>query len=248
MKKYGLIGYPLGHSFSKKYFSDKFDKEVIIDSEYYLYPLKSLNKFVEFIEETPELLGLSVTIPYKEKIIPFLNRVDKSAKEIGAVNTIKIERFNKNIILSGYNTDVYGFEESLKPLLIRHKKALVLGTGGASKAVTYVLNKIGIEFKLVSRFKKEEKKVLLYSELNQEIISKHSLIVNTTPLGMYPSVHLCPDIPYKYVTSKHLFYDLVYNPDETLFLNKAKLQGAVIKNGLEMLHLQAEKAWRIFKY
>lgn len=241
MKQLGLIGYPLSHSFSKKYFSDKFLDENIKGFHYDLFPLNDIQKLTRLLKEQPNLLGLNVTIPYKEQVIPFLDEISESAKAIGAVNTIRIE----NGKLKGFNTDAYGFEESLKVFLKpHHKNALILGTGGAAKAIQYVLEKLDIGYKYVSRTPKAEQ--FSYDELNEQIFNKYEIIVNTTPLGMFPKVEQCPAIPYEYLTNQHLLYDLVYNPKETLFLKKGKEKGASIKNGLEMLHLQAEKAWSIW--
>ncbi|MBK6276450.1 MAG: shikimate dehydrogenase [Saprospirales bacterium] len=241
MKQFGLIGYPLSHSFSKGYFAEKFAKENIVDCKYDVFPLEKIEDFVELCNDKKNLIGLNVTIPYKEKIIPFLDELDETAANIGAVNTIKFSN-GKEI---GYNSDAYGFEMSLKPLLKQHHtKALILGTGGASKAVEYVLRKLGISFQYVSRNKNE--KAISYEELNEAIIQHSKLIINTTPIGMYPNIDTAPDIPYNFITDKHLLYDLIYNPEETLFLKKGKEKGAQTKNGLEMLYLQAERSWEIW--
>ena len=237
---YGLIGYPLSHSFSAKFFNDKFCREKI-NEEYRLFPIPKIDEIKGLFQKYPELKGLNVTIPYKSSIIEYLSDISPAANEIGAVNVIKIKEGK----LKGYNTDAYGFKESLKPLLKKDiKKALILGTGGASKAVRYVLSSLGIDSKVVSRC--SGKVDLMYSDLNSEIISENLLIVNTTPLGMYPDVNSFPDIPYQFIGENHICYDLVYNPEESRFLNMAESQGAVIKNGLEMLHLQAIKAWEIW--
>ena len=241
MKQYGLIGYPLSHSFSKGYFAEKFAKENIVDCKYDVFPLEKIEDFVELCNDKKNLIGLNVTIPYKEKIIPFLDELDETAANIGAVNTIKFSNGKK----IGYNSDAYGFEMSLKPLLkSHHTQALILGTGGASKAVEYVLKKLGIAFQYVSRTKND--KAISYEELNESIIQHSKLIINTTPIGMYPNIDTAPDIPYNVLTEKHLLYDLVYNPEETLFLKKGKEKGAQTKNGLEMLYLQAERSWEIW--
>lgn len=243
MKQLGLIGYPLEHSFSKKYFTEKFNREGITDWNYNLFPLENITDLKPLILN-PNIVGLNVTIPYKEAVLPYLNSLDETAKAIGAVNTIKINRTDKKIILTGYNTDCIGFEQSLLPLLKpHHKTALVLGTGGASKAVMYVLHKLGLEYKTVSSSGKGD---LSYNDLTEDIIASHHLIINTTPLGMHPSVGDKPNIPYAILTGKHLLYDLVYNPLETAFLAEGKRYGATIKNGLEMLELQADAAWDIF--
>jgi shikimate dehydrogenase len=241
MKQLGLIGYPLSHSFSKKYFADKFINEKIDGYHYDLFPLENIQKLLDLLKDKPNLVGLNVTIPYKEQVIPFLDELSKSAKGIGAVNTIIIE----NGKLKGYNTDSYGFEISLKQFLKPyHKHALILGTGGAAKAVQYVLEQLGIGYKYVSRTPNEEQ--FAYTELDETILQKYKVIINTTPLGMYPKAHQCPAIPYNFLTSEHLLYDLVYNPAVSLFLENGKARGAAIKNGLEMLHLQAEGAWSIW--
>lgn len=241
MQQFGLIGYPLSHSFSKGYFTEKFQKENITDCQYDVFPLEKIEDFVELCRQHKNLAGLNVTIPYKEKIIPLLSGLNEEANAIGAVNTIKFVGGK----MIGYNTDCYGFEMSLKPLLLpHHTSALLLGTGGASKAVEYVLRKLGIEYQYVSRTKNE--KTISYEELNKDIISRTSLIVNCTPLGMYPNVDAAPDIPYNFITNNHLLYDLIYNPEETRFLKEGKARGAQTKNGLEMLYLQAEKSWAIW--
>jgi shikimate dehydrogenase len=241
MQQFGLIGFPLSHSFSKGYFTEKFQKEKITDCQYDVFPLEKIEDFTELCEQHKNLTGLNVTIPYKEKIIPFLDELNEDAIEIGAVNTIKFIDGKK----IGYNTDCYGFEMSLKPLLKAHQtSALILGTGGASKAVEYVLKKLGISFQYVSRNKSEQS--ISYDELNENIVSSSSVIVNCTPLGMYPNVEIAPKIPYNFITNNHLLYDLIYNPEETLFLKEGKLRGAQTKNGLEMLYLQAEKSWEIW--
>ena len=241
MKQFGLIGYPLSHSFSKGYFAEKFAKENIVDCKYDVFPLEKIEDFVELCNDKKNLIGLNVTIPYKEKIIPFLDELDETAANIGAVNTIKFSNGKK----IGYNSDAYGFEMSLKPLLKQHHtKALILGTGGASKAVEYVLKKLGITFQYVSRTKND--KAISYEELNEAIIQHSKLIINTTPIGMYPNVEDAPTIPYNFITDKYLLYDLIYNPEETLFLKKGKEKGAQTKNGLEMLYLQAERSWEIW--
>ena len=236
---FGLIGYPLSHSFSQKYFTEKFKRENIADCEFKNFSLVDIDRLPELLKENPSLCGLSITIPHKQGIMKLLNSIDPAAREIGAVNCVSISRGS----LKGYNTDIVGFEHSLKPLLQSdQRKALVLGTGGAAKAVTYVLRKLGIEFQSVSRSKGD----LLYSGITPSIIKDHSLIVNTTPLGMFPNLYECPDIPYASLSPAHLLYDLTYNPEESLFLKKGKEQGARIKNGLEMLHAQAEAAWKIW--
>ena len=247
MQTYGLIGYPLRHSFSIGYFNEKFKAENI-DAEYINFEISNIGKFIEVIEENPNLCGLNVTIPYKEQVIPFLDELDKDTAKIGAVNVIKIVRLPKGKVkLIGYNSDVIGFTQSIEPLLQpHHKKALILGTGGASKAVYHGLRNLGIESTFVSRTKKD-KKFLTYEELAPDVMASHTVIVNTTPVGMFPKVDFCPDIPYGQLTPDHLLYDLLYNPNETLFMKKGRTQGAVTKNGLEMLLLQAFAAWEIWK-
>lgn len=257
MKKYGLIGYPLTHSFSKKYFTDKFLDEGLENHQYDLYPLPNLSDFPGLINSNPDLCGLNVTVPHKIGVMYYLDKVDPAAKEIGAVNCIRIvnhhpikaffsgELSSMKASLEGFNTDAYAFEESLRPLLKKHhQKALILGTGGASRAVAYTLNKLGISYKNVSR--RSTAKQLSYKNLNEELLEEYLLIINTTPLGTAPNIEECPDIPYELLGSKHLLYDLVYNPAETEFQKRGKLRGATIKNGLEMLHLQAEKSWEIW--
>jgi len=244
MRTFGLIGFPLSHSFSQKYFTEKFQRESISDCEFRNFSIEDIGMLPSIIKNTPTLQGMSVTIPHKQNVIRFLDRVDEAAKKIGAVNCIKIsQKPGGSQQLTGYNTDVFGFEKSLKPLLRpHHRKALILGTGGASKAVAFVLDSSGITFKIVSRTKGD----LSYAEMNQKIMEEYSLIINTTPVGMFPDINQCPDIPYEFLSPKHLLYDLTYNPAETLFLKKGKENGTAIKNGLEMLQLQAEKAWEIW--
>lgn len=242
---YGLIGKPLGHSFSATYFNDKFHREGI-DEHYNLFPLDSIEELPALLKNNPDLKGLNVTIPYKQEILPYLDYISDEAKQIGAVNVVKILRKGQFVTTKGFNSDVIGFESSLVPLLNPHiKNALVLGTGGASKAVVYVLEKLGIKPTLVSRTPKPGQ--LSYSELSEKIMADNLLIVNTTPLGMYPNIDISPNIPYQWITEKHVVFDLIYNPEETLFLKKAKEQGAKISNGLKMLYLQAEGAWAIWQ-
>jgi shikimate dehydrogenase len=242
MKQFGLIGYPLGHSFSKKYFEEKFAKEHLQGCSFELFSIEKIEVFADIISNNKSLKGLAVTIPHKEAIMPLLTEISNAAKIIGAVNCIKIKD-GKTI---GYNTDVIGFEKSLLPLLQQHHtKALVLGTGGASKAVQYVLKKLGISFLLVSR--NRSNKTITYDDISVEIIETHSLIINTTPLGMSPNEGIFPNIPYAYLSSKHLLYDLIYKPEKTLFLQKGEVQGCIIKNGFEMLVLQAEENWKIWE-
>ena len=247
MDIYGLIGYPLGHSFSKGYFNEKFEAEGI-DAEYVNFEIPSIEEFREVVEKNDNLKGLNVTIPYKEQVIPYLDELDKdTAKRIGAVNVIKIVRTSKKTKLVGYNSDIVGFTQSIEPFIAdHHQKALILGTGGASKAIYCGLQDLGIESTFVSRNKKGDH-LNNYSDLTPEIMDTHHVIVNCTPLGMYPKINECPDIPYELLTPKHLLYDLLYNPDETLFMKNGKKQGAMVKNGLEMLLLQAFEAWNIWQ-
>ena len=244
---FGLIGNPLTHSFSKKYFDEKFVKDSLSGCEFKLYPLLNIHQFPQLIIENQNLVGLSVTLPYKESVIPFLTDLNETAKKVGAANCIKISGKQ----LTGYNTDCFGFRQSIKPFLeSKHERALILGTGGASKAVAFVLKEIGIDCFFVSRNKAKEtptqKNLLSYDELNENIIRAFKLIVNCTPVGMFPDTNDAPEIPYQYISSSHLMYDLVYNPVETEFLKRGKQQGASIVNGLSMLYLQAEEAWKIW--
>ena len=246
MQKYGLLGYPLGHSFSKTYFNQKFEAENI-DAEYINFEIPEIKDFKDVVKENPELHGLNVTIPYKEQIIPYLDDLDDDARLIGAVNVIKFTKglFGKHKFI-GYNSDVIGFKQSIEPLLKDyHRKALILGTGGASKAVFHGLKQLGVGATFVSRTSKENS--LTYEELTPKIIEQYKVIINTTPLGMFPNVDECPNIPYHLLTPEHLLYDLLYNPDETLFMRKGKEKGATVKNGLEMLLLQAFAAWEIWQ-
>ncbi|MBQ7554568.1 MAG: shikimate dehydrogenase [Bacteroidaceae bacterium] len=247
MDIYGLIGYPLGHSFSAGYFNEKFEAEGI-DAQYVNFEIPSIKEFKEVVEKSANLNGLNVTIPYKEQVIPLLDDLDKdTAKRIGAVNVIKIVRDGKKTKLVGYNSDILGFTKSIEPYVEdHHQKALILGTGGASKAVFCGLQDLGIESIYVSRSKKSAN-TITYEDLTPEVIDSHHVIVNCTPVGMYPKINECPDIPYELLTPKHLLYDLLYNPDETLFMKKGKQQGAIVKNGLEMLLLQAFAAWEIWQ-
>lgn len=247
MRVFGLIGYPLSHSFSQGYFTKKFSSENIADTEYRNFPLETIAQFPELISANPGLCGLNVTIPYKREIIPYLDGLDKTAREVNAVNTIKFERDdNGKVNLIGYNTDVYGFEQTIKPYLnCSDKNALILGTGGASKAVEYVLHKLGLQCFYVSR-KQGDKIYKSYDQLTMEDMMDFQVIVNTSPVGMYPKVDDCPLLPYEGITATHVLYDLIYNPEETLFLKKGREHGAKISNGLQMLHLQAEKAWKIW--
>ena len=240
-KKYGLVGKNIQYSFSKKYFSERFDDQKEWNYSYENFDIESIFEFKKILL-TENLAGLNVTIPYKQEVIPFLDKLSKKAREIGAVNTIKFTRSGKT---KGYNTDWYGFSESIGPLLkVQHTKALILGTGGASKAVAYALRKLNIDVAFVSRNK--TRMGFTYEQLNQEIVFDYNIVINCTPLGTSPNVDECPNFPYEFVTENHLFMDLIYNPEETLFLKKAKEMGATIKNGHEMLVLQAEKSWEIW--
>ncbi|RZL51145.1 MAG: shikimate dehydrogenase [Pedobacter sp.] len=245
MRTFGLIGFPLSHSFSKKFFSEKFEAEQITACRYELFPIAHADEIKDLIASNPSLCGLNVTIPHKLNVMPFLNDIDRAAQEIGAVNCIAIDQKGDLPVLKGYNTDAYGFAESLKPLLEKqHQKALIFGDGGAAKAVKYVLDQLGISYLVVVR--NPAPNAILYSAVTEQVLSEHKLLINTTPLGMLPNLNSYPVIPYQYVTPQHLAYDLVYNPEKTVFLEKAKEQGAKIKNGLEMLYLQAERSWYIW--
>lgn len=242
MRKFGLIGKKLGHSFSKKYFTEKFLREGVTDAVYELYELPSAEELPQLLLQEPELVGLNVTVPYKEQVIPLLDELDEAAAKIGAVNTIKISGGRTK----GYNTDYIGFKDSLEAFYPEQERgqALVLGTGGAAKAVWAALDALQIPYKRVSR--KEGEEQLSYAQLIPELIQKYNLIINTTPLGMYPQVLEAPELPYESITSRYYFYDLVYNPEQTLFLQHAAGKGAKALNGLPMLHLQAEAAWSIW--
>jgi len=243
MKHFGLIGLPLTHSFSKKFFSEKFEREQI-EAQYDLFELKHIADLSLLIEKHT-FSGLNVTIPYKEKVIEFMDELDETASEIGAVNVIKFMRTKNKLRLKGYNSDAIGFENSLKPLLQDyHTKALILGTGGASKAINYVLRKNGIQSIFVSRTEKPG--MLTYSQLTEKVLHENTVIINASPVGTYPHTDECPDIPYQFLTDKHLLFDVVYNPAETLFLKKGKEKGAQILNGEAMLVGQAIAAWKIW--
>lgn len=259
MKKYGLIGYPLSHSFSKQYFTEKFKREHIKDAEYEVYPLEHIKDLQDLLDLHPDILGLNVTIPHKIAVLKHLDWVEHDARHAGAVNCIRVTAESPVLAsflgevgvtghdfrLEGFNTDIYGFEMSLKPLLKdSNDEALVLGDGGAAKAVKCVLDNLGMEYKVVTR--KPHEGNLLFSELKPHHIAKHRVIINTTPLGTFPKVHECPPIPYEAITADHILYDLVYNPEKTLFLQKGEEKGATIKNGYEMLVLQAERSWQIW--
>ncbi|MDR3128774.1 MAG: shikimate dehydrogenase [Tannerellaceae bacterium] len=244
MDKYGLIGFPLGHSFSQVYFNQKFVDEKI-DAEYVNFQIADIEELKYVIEDNPNLCGLNVTLPYKTKVISFLDEMDGDAQAIGAVNVIKFIRKGGKLRLKGYNSDIIGFKRSITPLLKpHHKHALILGTGGASLAVLHGLKQLGIESVFVSR--QSTPSNLVYQDLTPKVIQKYTVIVNTTPVGMYPCANQSPDIPYDLVSEQHLLYDLIYNPGETLFMEKGRKQGAIVKNGLEMLLLQAFASWKIW--
>ena len=244
MEKYGLIGYPLGHSFSKNYFNQKFVDENM-DAVYENYEIATIDSLLEIVDSNPELRGLNVTIPYKEKVISFLDNISPEARAIGAVNVIKVEHQGNETILKGYNSDVIGFTQSIHPQLESyHKKALILGTGGASKAIDFGLKSLGLETVFVSRY--ERPGTIQYSDVTPDIVKEYNVIVNCTPCGMYPNVDECPYLPYEAMDSKTILYDLTYNPSETLFMKKGAQYGANTKNGLEMLLLQAFASWDIW--
>jgi shikimate dehydrogenase len=255
MKKViGLIGYPLSHSFSNRYFTEKFQKEGLTDFSHEVFPLEQISGFSHLVQSRSDLIGLNVTIPYKESILPLMDELDSSAAAVGAVNTIKIVRTQAEATpkLIGFNTDVFGFANALKPFLKNnHQRALILGTGGSAKAVAYVLKQLGIDYFFVSRNKAQtslEKNatVFTYSELNENHFNSCHLLVNCSPVGMSPKVQDFPSLPYSFIGPQHLLFDLIYNPDETLFLRKGKEQGALTQNGLTMLYLQAEASWGIW--
>lgn len=242
MRKFGLIGYPLTHSFSQRYFTEKFAKEGITDASYSVFPLTHIEELTGLVAD-PALRGLNVTIPYKEQVLSFLDERNEIVRAIQACNCIKIEG-GKRV---GYNTDVIGFRNSLvKKLQTHHKQALILGTGGAAKAVEYVIKELGMAYRFVTRRPRPDSTDLRYEEVDSSLLHAHTLLINTTPLGMYPNVDDCPPLPYEAIGSRHYLFDLVYNPAKTLFLLKGEDRGAVIENGYEMLLLQAEESWRIW--
>lgn len=243
MKVYGLVGNPLSHSFSQKYFTEKFSKENLSNCIYLNFETPDLNREIFNLKNNFDICGLNITIPYKSKIISFLDSVSPECREIGACNCIKINTRK----WTGFNTDVTGFEKTFKPhLKPYHTKALILGTGGSSKAVAFVLGKLGIEYLFVSRKNKIENKIIDYSEITFSVMDEFHIIINTTPLGMFPNVHFYPELPYQFVSKNHYFFDLIYNPSKTLFLSKAAERGAVIENGEKMLSIQAEESWKIW--
>ncbi|MBQ4139309.1 MAG: shikimate dehydrogenase [Muribaculaceae bacterium] len=241
---YGLIGYPLRHSFSIDYFNHKFHAEDI-NAEYVNFEIEDIGDLMEIIAEEPRLNGLNVTSPYKEQVLPYMNHLDESAEVVGAVNVIKFVRQDKGLELHGYNSDVMGFLRSVQPLINEERKqAMILGTGGAAKAVAHALRQLGVEVSFVSRQKTAH--TVVYEEITKNMVHANKLIINATPLGKFPDVDKCPDFPYKFLTKEHLCYDLVYNPDETLFMKKSLQAGAQVKNGLEMLLLQAFESYSIW--
>lgn len=244
MRLFGLIGYPLGHSFSVPYFTKKYEEEGI-DASYRNFPLEKIDDFKQLLSDEPDLAGLNVTVPYKQQIIPYVDALNETARAIQAVNTICFCRKEGRLALVGHNTDVIGFERSLKEHLQKHhQSALVLGTGGSSKAVCFVLEQLEMPFQQVSRTPGEDR--LSYKEVDEEQVKKHMLIINTTPLGMHPDVESFPDIPYNALTPQHLLFDLVYNPEKTRFLELGEERGAAIVNGYDMLVYQAEGSWEIW--
>lgn len=245
MRKYGLIGYPLAHSFSASYFARKFKEESICDAVYSNYPIQKIDDLPRMITEDKELCGLNVTIPYKKQVMQFLDEIDGEALRAGAVNVVKILRNNNDILLRGYNTDIYGFRESLSPFIARKiKQALVLGTGGSSASVAYVLEDLNINIVFVSR--QPGNNCITYGEVTGDLIKTSELIVNTTPVGMFPAIDQKPAIPYDELTPSHILYDLIYNPEKTIFLKEGERRGCSVVNGLTMLKLQAEKSWQIW--
>jgi shikimate dehydrogenase len=244
MRRFGLIGYPLGHSFSKKYFSEKFLEEKIENCYYDLYPISSIDKLPDLIENE-NLEGLNVTIPYKSAVLSYLDIIDAEAQAVGAVNVIKVKKEEGEIILHGYNSDIKGLMDTLVPVINEEiKNALVLGTGGASKAVCYVLKKLSVNYTLISRIKKQD--TIQYSEITSDILINNHLIINTTPLGMFPDINSKPDLEYKHIGKNHILFDLVYNPEITEFLKRGKERGSKIISGIKMLHSQAERSWEIW--
>ncbi len=246
MDKYGLIGYPLGHSFSISYFNQRFADEGI-DATYENFEIPTIYELPEIIDHNPELRGLNVTIPYKEKVIPFLDSISPEARAIGAVNVIRVTHQKNKTLLKGYNSDVIGFTQSIESMLDPkwHKKALILGTGGASKAINYGLKSLGIEPVFVSRYERPD--TIQYQNITPDVIREYNIIVNCTPVGMYPNTDECPPLPYEAMDSHTILYDLIYNPDQTLFMRKGAEYGAEVKNGLEMLLLQAFASWEFWQ-
>lgn len=245
MDKYGLIGYPLGHSFSISYFNQKFQDENI-DAVYENYEIPSIDELPEVLSSNPELKGINVTIPYKEKVLPFLDSISPEARAIGAVNVIRVSHKGNKTLLKGYNSDVIGFTKSIEPMLDKklHQKALILGTGGASKAIDYGLRNLGLETVFVSRY--ERPGTIQYKNVTPEVVKEYNVIINCTPIGMYPKTEVCPELPYEAMDNHTILYDLIYNPDETLFMKRGAEYGANVKNGLEMLLLQAFSSWEFW--
>ncbi|MBW6459021.1 MAG: shikimate dehydrogenase [Bacteroidales bacterium] len=247
MRTYGIIGNPLSHSRSKTYFEKKFREENLEDCRYENYPLHDISELPGLISRESTLRGINVTIPYKESVLRYINRPDPVASEIGAANVLKINRDGGKVFIEGYNTDMPAFRDTLQPMLKRdHQRALVLGSGGASRAVVFALKALGIDYSIVSRSPQPNQ--LSYAMLNYEVIQSHPVIINATPVGMFPDTARFPEIPYDAITGDHLLYDLVYNPQETIFLRKGATRGAMVKNGLEMLNRQAEMGWEIWNY
>lgn len=245
MDKYGLIGYPLGHSFSISYHNQRFADEGI-NAKYLNFEIPSIEDLPAVLGSNPELKGLNVTIPYKEKVMEFLDYVSPEARAIGAVNVIRVVHEGKKTILKGYNSDVIGFTQSIEPMLEDcHKKALILGTGGASKAIAYGLKSLGLEFVFVSRYERSD--TIQYKQITPDIIHEYNVLVNCTPLGMFPKTEECPLLPYDAMDERNILYDLIYNPDETLFMRRGAEHGAQVKNGLEMLLLQAFASWEFWQ-
>ena len=241
MRAFGLIGFPLGHSFSKKYFGDKFEREGIAGNAYELFPLEQIDQLEDLLASNPDLVGLNVTIPYKEQVIPYLDSMSPVVEEIGACNCIHIQEGR----LMGHNTDVIGFSRSLLPQLRpHHKQALILGTGGSSKAVAYTMKELGIPFLQVSRTPADG--MISYEEIDQRMLESHTLLINTTPVGMFPDIAKAPAIPYEFIGADHYLFDLVYNPERTRFLQEGALRGAAVENGSDMLVIQAEASWEIW--
>ena len=247
MKTFGLVGYPLGHSFSKKFFTEKFDTEGLTDHQYLNFEIDTIEKFPGIFETNSDIIGLNCTIPYKQQVMKYLDEVDEEAMIVGAVNTIKPIRTADGLKLKGFNTDIIGFENSIKPMLsAQHKRALILGTGGASKAIKHILKKLGIEYVSSSIEDELFEDEIRYNQIDRKVIEERLIIINATPLGTFPKVDACADIPYEYITDKHVMFDLVYNPEVTLFMKKGQEKGAKTKNGLEMLHGQALASWKIW--
>ena len=244
MDKYGLIGYPLGHSFSINYFNQRFADEGV-NAKYMNFEIPTIDDLAEVLDSNPELKGLNVTIPYKQKVMEYLDSISPEARAIGAVNVIRVTHVGNEIKLKGFNSDVIGFTQSIEPMLEEcHKKALILGTGGASKAIDYGLKSLGLETVFVSRYRRPE--TICYEDVTPEVIKEYNVIVNCTPLGMFPKTEECPNLPYEAMDEHTILYDLIYNPDETLFMKKGVERGANVKNGLEMLLLQAFASWEFW--